>query len=89
MVKARQPRYLQLLAWLNTPELAALDRAERERRWADFDARHPVLDPPTTWVGYTLRPVDVLFWEGSEQGPSRRLRYLPTANGWTSHPLPG
>lgn len=86
---ARQPRYLQLLAWLNTPELAALARAERERRWAAFDASHPVLDPPPTWVGYALRPVDVLFWEGSEQGPSRRIRYRRTADDWTMEALPG
>ncbi|MFI6423740.1 pyridoxal 5'-phosphate synthase [Promicromonospora sp. NPDC050880] len=85
----RLPRYLQLLAWLNTAETAALGRLQRERRWAAFDAEHPVLDPPPTWVGYALRPVDVLFWEGSEHGPSRRVRYRLTPNGWAREPLPG
>ncbi|MFD7310469.1 pyridoxal 5'-phosphate synthase [Promicromonospora sp. NPDC059942] len=86
---ARQSRYLQLLAWLNTPELAGLARSERERRWADFDATRPVLDPPPNWTGYALRPVDVLFWEGSEEGPSHRVRYRRLAHGWTREALPG
>jgi pyridoxamine 5'-phosphate oxidase len=86
---ARQPRYLQLLAWLNTPELARLPRPERERRWAAFDEDHPVLDPPPTWIGYALRPVDLLFWEGSEEGPSRRLRYRLSSGTWTRQALPG
>jgi pyridoxamine 5'-phosphate oxidase len=86
---ARQSRYLQLLAWLNTPELATLPRPERERRWAAFDASHPVLDPPPTWAGFAVRPLDALFWEGSEDGPSRRVRYRRTADGWTQEVLPG
>ncbi|MFI2364121.1 pyridoxal 5'-phosphate synthase [Promicromonospora sp. NPDC019610] len=86
---ARQSRYLQLLAWLNTPELARLARSERERRWAAFDASHPVLDPPPDWAGYAVEPVDVLFWEGSDDGPSRRVRYRRLAHGWTSEALPG
>ncbi|MFE7505388.1 pyridoxal 5'-phosphate synthase [Promicromonospora sp. NPDC057488] len=88
-VFARQSRYLQLLAWLNTPELAALPRAERERRWAAFDASHPVLEPPPTWAGFAVRPVDVLFWEGTGDGPSRRVRYRRSARGWTQEALPG
>ena len=86
---ARQSRYLQLLAWLNTSELAVLPRAERERRWAAFDAGHPVLDPPPSWAGFAVRPDDALFWEGSEDGPSRRVRYRRTQDGWTQEALPG
>lgn len=86
---ARQPRYLQLLAWLNTAETARLPRPERERRWAAFDEDHPVLDPPPAWIGYALRPVDLLFWEGSQAGPSRRLRYRLTSGTWTRQALPG
>ena len=91
---ARQSRYLQLLAWMNTWELALLSRPERERRWAAFDRSHPVLSPPSSWVGYALRPVDILFWEGSELGPSRRVRYRLSADRrspdeWTREALPG
>ncbi|MBL0887969.1 pyridoxine/pyridoxamine 5'-phosphate oxidase [Myceligenerans indicum] len=86
---ARRSRYLQVLAWLNTPELAGLDRPERERRWAAFDQGHPDLEPPPNWVGYALRPADILFWEGSADGPSRRVRYRRPAGVWEMEALAG
>ncbi|WOF23912.1 pyridoxamine 5'-phosphate oxidase family protein [Microbacterium betulae] len=86
---ARRGRYLQVLAWMNTPDVARLPRAEREERWAAFDAAHPDLDAPETWAGFVLRPQEMLFWEGSAVAPSRRARYRRRDGGWALDLLPG
>ncbi len=74
-------RYLQLLAWLNTPEFAAVPLAERQARWAEFDAAHPSLDPPPTWAGYLVRPVRLTFWEGRPDTASRRTEFTREESG--------
>ena len=86
---ARRSRYLQLLAWLNTPEAAHSTRAEREHLWAEFDERHQVLSAPETWVGYELVPTSIAFWEGSALAPGRRARYTRSTGGWRVEILPG
>ncbi|WP_066040538.1 pyridoxamine 5'-phosphate oxidase family protein [Herbiconiux solani] len=84
-------RYLQQLAWLNTPDFAELPLAERLTRWADFDAEHPALTPPDTWDGFLVRPVRLTFWQGRPDTASRRTEYRrPTpSTPWTRHHLPG
>lgn len=82
-------RYLKLLAWQNTPEVALLPRDERRARWAAFDAEHPDLEPPTAWAGYRIRPRTITFWRGDAGGPSNRHEYALGADGWTSAVLPG
>lgn len=78
-------RALQLLAWLNTDELAARPVAERRAAWAAFDAAHPEqpLEPPETWAGYALTPRRVAFWRGDAEGPSNRLVYTLGDGGWS------
>ncbi|MGP5930077.1 pyridoxamine 5'-phosphate oxidase family protein [Corynebacterium glyciniphilum] len=91
-IYAGQPRYLQLLAWLNDPGLAQEDRSERRRRWAEFDRANPDLaeqDPPTTWAVFAVVPREYLFWEGDDEGPSHRVRYIRTSDGWETENLPG
>jgi pyridoxamine 5'-phosphate oxidase len=85
----RRSRYLQLLAWANTPEVALLPLAERRARWAAFDAAHPVLDAPAEWTGYRIRPREITFWRGDPDGPSNRHRYTRTPSGWEAAKLPG
>lgn len=86
---ARRSRYLQLLAWVNTPETALLPLAERRARWAEFDAAHPHLEPPAEWTGYRIRPRTLTFWRGDPDGPSNRQEYTRTSDGWTGTILPG
>ena len=88
-VYARRGRYLQVLAWVNTSDVAAMPRAERETLWAEFDAAHDELRAPDEWIGFVLRPNEALFWEGSAHAPSRRARYRRSAEGWVLDYLPG
>ena len=89
-VYAARPAYLQTLAWLNTPEFAALPDAERVARWAEFSASlgdDP--EPPDTWTGRRVRPERLLFWSGSPDTASRRLAYTRSGEGWTVATLAG
>ncbi len=84
-------RYLQLLAWSNSPELAAAPTVERRRAWAAFAAEHPdgTLVPPPTWIGFRVVPRRITFWRGDADGPSNRVEYTRTSSGWASQRLPG
>lgn len=84
-------RHLQLLAWLNDPEMAAQPLAARRRCWADFAARRPdALDPPPTWIGFRLVPHRVVFWQGDDMlGPSNRVEFCRSGAGWSTRRLPG
>ncbi|WP_370616598.1 hypothetical protein [Mumia sp. Pv 4-285] len=82
-------RDLQLLAWLNDPEVARLPRPERVARWRAFDAAHPDLAPPTTWLCFHLVPRQLTFWRGDDEAPSTRDEYARAAEGWSFRRLPG
>jgi pyridoxamine 5'-phosphate oxidase len=89
---ARRSRYLQVLAWLNSPEFALLSSAEREEEWAAFDAAHTegTLTPPDTWLGFVIEPTRITFWNGSLLTASRRTEYRRAADGtWSTTILPG
>ncbi|GAA2249242.1 pyridoxamine 5'-phosphate oxidase family protein [Herbiconiux moechotypicola] len=62
----RRSRYLQMLAWLNTDDFAALPLEERLATWAAFGEQHPdgSLEAPGTWAGFVVSPVRITFWEG-------------------------
>jgi pyridoxamine 5'-phosphate oxidase len=86
---AQRSRYLQLLAWLNDKATAEVPVAERRAGWAAFDAAHPLLRPPPTWVGYLLAPRRIIFWRGDPAAASNRLLCERTAAGWTVERRPG
>ncbi|PYY32388.1 pyridoxal 5'-phosphate synthase [Curtobacterium sp. MCBD17_030] len=89
---AARTHYLQVLAWVNDADLAAVPADERRTRWASFEATGggAPLDPPATWGGYALTPVRMLFWTGATDGPSNRLAYERRADGsWGSEAWPG
>ena len=88
-VYARRTRYLQVLAWVNDPELTHLSEAERRRTWAAFERRHATLEPPPTWTGYVLVPETITFWRGLGDGPSQRLLCRRNHDGWAVERLPG
>jgi pyridoxamine 5'-phosphate oxidase len=79
--------HLRRLAWLNTDELAALDAAERRRRWAAFRSAHP--GPAPSWVGYRLQPTELTFWAAGYEAASRRLQYTRDGGGWSWRHLAG
>jgi pyridoxamine 5'-phosphate oxidase len=88
----RRSRYLQLLAWLNSPEFALLPTVEREEEWAAFDTAHPedTLTPPDTWLGFVIEPTRITFWNGSPITASRRTEYRRAVDGaWNTATLPG
>ena len=88
--KARS-RYLKLLAWVNTPEVAALTRTERVAAWEAFSAAHPegTLATPAHWVGYKVTPHRLTFWRGDAEGPSNRVEYVCSGQSWDVTRLPG
>ncbi|MFC8315465.1 pyridoxal 5'-phosphate synthase [Gordonia sp. NPDC057258] len=86
---SRRSRYLQLLAWLNDDDLAALSPDERRQRWAAFDASHPRLTAPPTWTGFAVDLREITFWRGDPDGPSQRVRFTRNDNHWKSEVLPG
>jgi len=86
---SRRPRYLQLLAWLNDDEMAALSAEERRRRWSEFDLTHPDLAPPSTWTGFAIDLREITFWRGDPDGPSHRTRFTLDDDSWITEVLPG
>lgn len=88
----KRPRYLQLLAWLNTTDYARRSLADRTGRWATFVEEHPegTLIAPQAWVGFVLRPTRVTFWQGRADRASIRIEYrLGPGGAWASERLPG
>lgn len=84
-------RYLQLLAWQNTPTTALLDDTRRRQQWAAFASEHPdgTVQPPPDWTGFEVRPSVVSFWFGADDAPSHRCEYTRTTGGWSAADLPG
>jgi pyridoxamine 5'-phosphate oxidase len=87
----RRSPYLKQLAWQNTAELASHPREERVARWAAFRAEHDLetLEPSPTWTGYLVRPDRLTFWESDPDGPSHRVEYSASGDGWAVSHLPG
>ena len=88
-IYAHRGRYLQLLAWLNDASMTALPESARHDAWARFDAEHPSLTPPADWVGYRIIPTVITFWRGDPEGPSQRVRFTASSDGWRTEVLPG
>jgi pyridoxamine 5'-phosphate oxidase len=88
---ADRSRYLQLLAWTNDGPTAGLPQRARRERWQRFGDDHPdgELSAPPTWRGYRVTPTRVTFWRGDTDGPSNRVEYRRTADGWDVNRLPG
>ncbi|MFV0287741.1 MAG: pyridoxal 5'-phosphate synthase [Demequina sp.] len=75
--------YLRRLAWVNTPEVAALDLDERRSRWSAFGAAHgDDLAAPESWAGFVVEPTRLTFWSGAADAPSRRVEYTLSDERW-------
>ncbi|MDP4333847.1 pyridoxamine 5'-phosphate oxidase family protein [Curtobacterium sp. A7_M15] len=89
---AARTRYLQVLAWVNDHAAAADTPARRREAWAAFvrGRAGTDLEPPSTWVGYALTPVRMVFWRGATDAASNRLAYDRRADGsWSRESWPG
>lgn len=88
---ARRSPYVRRHAWVNTPEVARLPRAERVAAWSLFGAEHDIdkLEAPATWVGFLIRPDRVTFWETDPHAPSHRLEFTLEGASWSRAHLPG
>jgi len=88
---AARSRYLKLLAWVNTDEVALLTREDRVAAWAAFSAAHPegTITTPAGWVGYRVVPRRLTYWRGDAEGPSNRVEYVRSGEGWDVTRLAG
>lgn len=87
----RRSPYLKQLAWQNTAEFAALPFDERVQRWAAEAERFAgaEAEPPSTWIGFALRPERLLFWVSNPATASRRIEYIRDGSGWLIEHRPG
>ncbi|MGY2900813.1 pyridoxamine 5'-phosphate oxidase [Curtobacterium sp. PvP017] len=88
---ARTP-YLQALAWVNDHASAADTPARRREAWSAFVRERAGTDlgPPSTWAGFALTPVRMVFWRGATDAASNRLAYHRRAGGsWSWESWPG
>ncbi|MGN6407523.1 MAG: pyridoxine/pyridoxamine 5'-phosphate oxidase [Curtobacterium sp.] len=89
---AARTRYLQVLAWVNDHAAAADTPARRREVWASFvrGRAGAELEPPSTWAGYALTPVRMVFWRGETDAASNRVAYDRRADGsWSRESWPG
>ena len=82
----RRSPYLKQLAWQNSPEFAQKPLDERVAEWASFDVP---AEPPTTWIGFVVRPTRLTFWQSNPDAASRRDEYRLVDGAWALALLPG
>lgn len=87
----RRSPYLRHLAWLNDHDFAGLPLEERRSMWAAAVAEHPdgPSTPSATWIGYTVRPTRLVFWESAPDTASRRTEYRMVDGQWSVRHLAG
>lgn len=83
--EARSP-YLKQLAWQNSAEFAQLPLEERRAQWAAFEVP---ASPPTTWIGFVVRPHRLTFWGSNPDAASRREEFTLVDGAWQASYLPG
>ena len=65
------------------------DRAELERRVAEYDRRYPgdTVPRPAHWSGYRVQPAAMEFWQDMPFRLHDRRVYTPDGDGWQSEAL--
>jgi pyridoxamine 5'-phosphate oxidase len=83
---ASRPRISRLGAWASDQSRVLTDRAELERRLADYEGRYPGEDIPRPpyWSGYRVIPERFEFWQNMPFRLHDRTVYTKAANSsWT------
>jgi pyridoxamine 5'-phosphate oxidase len=79
---ATRPRRSQIGAWASIQSSPLADRAEFEKRLAEFNARYPDTVPrPPHWGGFVLRPKTIEFWQELEFRLHDRVLFKRDADG--------
>ena len=79
-----RPLGSRLAAWASPQSRPLADRAELERLYADAAERFAADVPlPPHWGGYRLVPDAYEFWQHGDDRLHDRVRYEPTATGWS------
>lgn len=79
-----RPRISQIGAWASSQSEELTDRAELDRRYAEFEERFaesPVPRPPH-WSGYRLTPHLIEFWSSRPGRLHERERYFMQDGAW-------
>jgi pyridoxamine 5'-phosphate oxidase len=83
---ATRPRISRLGAWASDQSRTLPDRAELERRLADYEAKYPGEDIPRPphWSGFRIVPERFEFWQNMPFRLHDRTVYTKAASGgWT------
>ena len=87
---ASRPRVSRLGAWASDQSRPLANRAELERRLAEYDAKYPgeTIPRPPHWSGYRVIPTYFEFWQNMEFRLHDRTIYQPTpGGGWSTGKL--
>jgi len=80
-----RPRGSRIGAWASKQSAPASNRAELDRRFAEYDRRYPGDDVPLPpfWGGFRVRPVRIEFWQGRINRLHDRICFTRSNGGWT------
>jgi pyridoxamine 5'-phosphate oxidase len=82
-------RISRLGAWASEQSRPLANRAELERRLAEFDAQYPgdTVPRPAYWTGFRVMPQRLEFWQDMPFRLHDRRVYTPHADGWATEAL--